>query len=302
MNAQRPPVAVGIMAYNEAANIGRALASILGQTVGDRITRIVVVASGCTDETVAIVSELARREARVVLIEERERAGKTVALNTFLAAVSEPIVVVPSADLILEPTTLAHLLAPFDDPEVGMVGAHPIPTNSPDTLVGFAVTLMWELHHRVSRIRPKMGELVAFRNRIPALDPMVIADDLSTEQQIRAAGLRSAYAPQARVYNRGPQTIREFLRQRERWCIANLQVERTYHTSVPTLHAATMLRALRDYLAETRPRYDWLAIVALLEAWARIRALFHLIVLRDADRFRIWEPLATTKRVDPKDS
>ena len=199
MTAAAPSVVVGIMAYNEAANIGRTIHSLQEQTIAERIERIVVVASGCTDDTCAIVARMAAEDPRIVLVEEGTRAGKTVALNTFLADVHESIVVVPSADLILEPDTLEHLIAPLDDPRIGMVGAHPVPTNSRDTFIGFAVNLMWELHHRIASVEPKMGELVAFRNQLGALDPAVLSDELAVENQIRTAGLRIVYAPDARV-------------------------------------------------------------------------------------------------------
>ncbi|MEA2687589.1 MAG: poly-beta,6-N-acetyl-D-glucosamine synthase [Candidatus Eremiobacteraeota bacterium] len=295
-------VVVGIMAYNEAANIGRTLRSIQEQSIAARISRIMVVASGCTDDTCAIVVRIAAADPRVVLIEERVRAGKTVAINTFLSAIHEPIAVIPSADLILEPETLKHLIAPLDDPRVGMVGAHPIPTNDPGTFIGFAVQLMWELHHRIASVEPKMGELVAFRNQLTLLDPAVLSDELSVENQIRAAGLRVQYAPGARVYNRGPETLREFVVQRERWCVANMQTARDFDTAVSTLSVRNVLRAVRQLVAQTRPRLDWLLLAALLEAWCRLRAYASFTILGRADRYRVWEPLRSTKTVAPKES
>ena len=295
-------IVVGIMAYNEAANIGRTLSSIREQTISDRIDRIIVVASGCTDDTCAVVSAMAAADPRIVLIEEPVRAGKTAALNTFLKQIDEAIVVIPSADLILEPETLEHLIAPLDDPHVGMVGAHPVPTNSPDTFIGFAVRLMWELHHRIASVEPKMGELVAFRNQLETLDPAVLSDELSVENQIRRAGLRIAYAPDARVYNRGPETLREFVVQRKRWCAANMQIERDFTTHVSTLSPVNVLHAVRDLVVETRPRLDWLLLAALLEAWCRLRAYVSLIVMRRDEKYRMWEPLHSTKRVVPEES
>ena len=210
--------------------------------------------------------------------------------------------VIPSADLILEPETLEHLIAPLDDPHVGMVGAHPIPTNDPGTFIGFAVKLMWELHHRIASVEPKMGELVAFRNQLELLDPAVLSDELSVENQIRAAGLRIAYAPDARVYNRGPETLHEFVVQRERWCVANMQTTRDFNTHVSTLSAGNVLRAVRQLVAETRPRPDWLVLAALLEGWCRLRAYVSFTIMQRADRYRVWEPLRTTKTVVPKES
>ena len=300
MTGANASIVVGIMAYNEAANIGRTLRSIQEQTIGARIDRIIVVASGCSDATCAIVAGMAAADARIVLVEERVRAGKTAAINTFLAAIRESIIVIPSADLILEPTTLERLIAPLDDPAVGMVGAHPVPTNAPDTFIGFAVRLMWELHHRIASVQPKMGELVAFRNRLGALDPTVLSDELSVENHMRAAGLRIAYAPDARVYNHGPETLREFVAQRERWCAANMQIERDSATRVSTLSSRNVLRAVRELVIETRPRVDWLALAALLEAWCRLRAYVNLTIMRRGDRYRVWEPLRSTKTVAPR--
>lgn len=297
-----PSVVVGIMAYNEAANIGRILASVQAQTIAARIERIIVVASGCTDGTCAIVARLAAADRRIVLIEEGRRAGKIAALNTFLAAVHERIVVLPNADLELEPATLEHLVAPFANPRVGMVGAHPVPTNGRATFVGFAVNVMWELHHRVSSERPKMGELIAFRNRAAALDPAIVADELSLERQIRAAGFETAYAPDARVYNHGPETLREFLAQRERWCVANMQMACDYGLPVSTLGLRNVLRAAQALVAQSRPRLDWLVLTAALELYCRLRAYVIFAVMRRADRYRMWEPLASTKIVRREES
>ena len=51
-----PTLSIGIMAYNEEANIGRLLSSLLDQNLTQaNLTEIFVVASGCTDRTEKIV-------------------------------------------------------------------------------------------------------------------------------------------------------------------------------------------------------------------------------------------------------
>ena len=107
--------ALGIMAYNEERNIGPLLDSVLRQSASERIARIVVVASGCTDRTCEIVEEYTRRDPRVSLIAEPDRSGKIAAVNQFLFTASEEILMVSSADLIYESDTVEHLLEPFDD-------------------------------------------------------------------------------------------------------------------------------------------------------------------------------------------
>jgi len=60
---------IGIMAYNEEANIGGMLgmlgkleALVSQRTAKVTITEIVVVASGCTDRTESVVQDWARRD------------------------------------------------------------------------------------------------------------------------------------------------------------------------------------------------------------------------------------------------
>ena len=62
--------------------------------------------------------------------------------------------------------SLNRLIEPFLDPEVGMVGGRPLPTNEPDNLAGFTVQLMWNMHHLVALQKPKTGELIAFREKV----------------------------------------------------------------------------------------------------------------------------------------
>ena len=121
---------VGVMAYNEEANIAHALDSILRQELtGKQITEVIVVASGCEDRTAAIVADIASREPRVRLIEQARREGKASAINLFIGAARCPVLVMVSADVLVEDGAFDVLLRHFDDPAVGMVGGHPTPVN-----------------------------------------------------------------------------------------------------------------------------------------------------------------------------
>src|SRR2546423_15546675 len=91
---------VGIMAYNEEANIGRTMRAVLEQQgLSVRIVEIIVVASGCTDRTVPIVAEIALQEPRVRLCIQEKREGKASAINLFLKQATNPIVALIGADV-----------------------------------------------------------------------------------------------------------------------------------------------------------------------------------------------------------
>jgi len=291
-------IAIGVMAYNEESNILGLLESILAQDVADRITRILVIASGCTDRTCELVESYLERDPRIELIVEDVRAGKIAAINTFLRYVHEPIVVISCGDLRFEPGTLRALAEPLERAGIGMTGSHPVPLNDAGTFAGFAVTTMWELHHRVASVSPKMGELVAFRNVFDSLDVRALCDELSIEKKIGDAGLSIQYAADARVRNRGPQTLREFVRQRVRWNAANFQIIKDHRMNVSTMQPSRVLAAAASFVRERRPRLDWLLGLAMLEAYCRARAFVDYFVLETHAKHRMWTPLASTKTLE----
>ena len=128
---------VGVTAYNEEANIGRLLDALLSQQlrVVD-ISEIIVVASGCTDNTIPIVESFVARDPRIRLFVQPKREGKTAAVNVFLSNAVEDICVLESGDTIPHPEAVEHMVRMFADPAVGMTGAHKTPVNTPDHLVG----------------------------------------------------------------------------------------------------------------------------------------------------------------------
>ena len=68
---------IGIMAFNEEANIKFLLESLLKQRLSScKINEIVVVASGCTDKTEKIVESVANTNNLVRLAVQERREGK----------------------------------------------------------------------------------------------------------------------------------------------------------------------------------------------------------------------------------
>jgi len=195
---------IGIMAYNEEANIARTLQSALDQTGPTiRIEEVIVVASGCTDHTVSIVSEMAQKEPRIRLCVQEKREGKASAINLFLKEATSPVVVLIGADVIPEAFAIENLCAPFKNPKIGMVGGRPVPVNDANTFMGHAVHLLWRLHDRVARVHPKLGEVIAFRNIISGIPTDSAVDEISIQALISQLGYHLIYRPDCVVYNKG---------------------------------------------------------------------------------------------------
>lgn len=285
---------VGVMAYNEQANIAHSLDSILRQKLtAKRITEVIVVASGCEDRTSAIVAEIASQEPRIRLIEQPHREGKASAINLFISAAQSPVLAMVSADVVVEDGAFDALLQHFVDPVVGMAGGHPIPVNSDATFLGYAVQLQWRLHDRIARESPKMGEIVAFRNVIPSIPLDTAVDELSIQALVTQLGYRLVYEPRAVVYNRGPATVRDFLRQRRRIHAGHLRIREQQAYSAPTMNALRAGRALLGSESFTTPRAAlWSIGTVGLEATARTLGRYDNLRRRGSPS---WEICDTTK-------
>lgn len=289
---------VATMAYNEEANIGRMLEAVLSQRLAQvEIAEIVVVASGCTDRTEDVVKAFAQREPRIRLLSQPSRSGKSTAINLLLQHTQQEIIVLVNADTIPAPDAIEKLVAPFLDPQVGMTGGRPVPTNDGSTFMGYAARLLWSLHHELSLRRPKMGEMIAFRNFFRQIPPDSAVDEASIEPLIRGQGLELWYAPQAIVYNRGPETVGDFLRQRRRIFAGHTYVRDTLGYRVSTMKG---LRILWLLLTSSTLKRDWRYVcwapaVAVLEVWARLLGVLDYGLWKRTHS--VWEISETTKVV-----
>jgi biofilm PGA synthesis N-glycosyltransferase PgaC len=284
------------MAYNEAANIGRLLDALVHQeTETVIINRIIVVASGCTDETEPIVQQHAARDSRILLLSQERREGKASAVNLFMEyARSAEIVVLASADLLPEPGTIEALVSPFADPAVGMVGGHPVPTNPRDTFMGFGINLLWDLHHQVSMIRPKMGELIAFRNIFRQIPTDTAVDEASIEPLVIGQGMKLQYAPEAIVFNHGPETVTDFIKQRRRIFAGHLYVKDTLGYQVATMGITRIFRCYLKIMQPNLRYFIWGPVIMALEVFVRLLGTYDYVVLKRKPY--VWQMAESTKK------
>ena len=296
---ERVGCSIGIMAYNEEANIARTIEAVL-QQVGPSICieEVVVVASGCTDRTVPMVAALAIREPRIRLYVQAQREGKASAINLFLKETTSEVAVLVGADVIPEAFALEHLCRPFLTPEIGMTGGRPVPVNDAATFMGHAVHLLWRLHDRVARTHAKLGEIIAFRTVIPNIPAHSAVDEISIQAFISQLNYRVLYTPDCVVYNKGPMTVRDFLKQRRRIYAGHLKVRVQQNYEASTMKAAPILRQLvtcRDFTMSTPRQALWTLGTMLLEGYARLQGRYDF--WRKREQY-IWQMVDSTKDLE----
>ena len=288
---------VGITAHNEEANIGQLLEAMCRQQLREvAITEIIVVASGCTDRTEEIVREHMQRDPRIQLIVQPRREGKTSAVNQFLKAAREDICVLESGDTCPREDSVENLVRMFRDPSVGMTGAQKVAVNTPDHVVGYLSHLRLRLEHQLCLEIPRLGEMIAFRKVFDHIPPDVAMDEAFVEALVVRRGLQVRYAPDAVVYNMGPETVGDFIRQRRRNYAGHLYLKAKYGYRVSSLDSRRVLRiALEEVWSALRVLYV-LAALASLEALSRLLGAYDFYVRKE--RHVVWDMAWTTKKVD----
>jgi poly-beta-1,6-N-acetyl-D-glucosamine synthase len=287
---------VGVTAYNEETNIGPLLDALLQQHLHDvEISEIIVVASGCSDNTVPIVESYVADNPQIKLCVQVKREGKTAAINVFLANATEDICVLESGDTLPHEDAVEHLVRMFTDPTVGMAGAHKIPVNTPDQIVGLFTHLRLRLEHQLCLEIPRLGEMIAFRKVFDHIPPDVAMDEAFVEALVVKRGMSVRYAPDAVVYNTGPTSVREFVRQRRRNHAGHLYLKSKYGYAVSSMQNTRVVKiALKEVWGAIRLIWT-LILLAVLEAWSRLLGWYDFAIKKD--RHVVWD-MAWSQKAD----
>ncbi len=285
-------IMVGICAYNEGNNIYSILNDLIfGQNLTDDY-RIVVVSSGCTDQTLEIVKGFQDKDRRVISIVEETRKGKAHALNLlFEYAKNYDFLVLANADALPEHGSITRLVSYLESSNAGAVFAQPVPFHGPKGICYKIVKSIWRMHHLISLFTsPKLsGELCAIRTIcLQPIPENIATDEPYIELAVRKHGYAIHYVPNAIVRIRCPTNIYDLFEQRRRIWIGHMQLKRSTGLNVSTSSFKNIIMAITK-LELTEVFYASLG--SILEVAAYFQAKF---VSRNNVPY-IWKPIKSTK-------
>ncbi|MFA7056333.1 MAG: glycosyltransferase [Candidatus Cloacimonadales bacterium] len=287
---------VGIIVYNEARNIGRLLERVTSESYKDvEISEIIVVSSACTDGTDEIVTYYEKLDKRVKLITEKKRKGKSSAINLFMQNSTKDILIVESGDTLPSRGTIRKLVIPFLDEKVGMTGGRPVPVNTSLTFSGYAVNLLWKLHHKMALKSPKLGEMIAFRRVFDSIPPESAVDEASIEAEMVKHNLTMLYLPDAIVHNKGPEEISGFIKQRKRIETGHLWLKHKHKYKVISQNKSVLLSLLKEELRENPKDTPKVIAVMFVELYARFLGKIDYYI-KKKNPFT-WEIIDSTKNL-----
>jgi hypothetical protein len=156
--------------------------------------------------------------------------------------------------------------------------------------------LRLRLEHQLCLEIPRLGELIAFRKVFTQLPPDVAMDEAFVEALVIRRGLEVHYAPDAVVYNMGPETLGDFILQRRRNYAGHLHLVHKYGYRVSSLESGRVLRIAGEEVANA-VRLMWtLFALAAVEAFARVLGTYDYYVR--GRKHVIWDMAWSTKKVD----
>lgn|GEM_PF-5144951 len=217
-------------ARNDGRFIGEALQSIVSQDFsGEFAYDVLVVANGCTDDTVAQAEAKSdafdNHDLTSLRVISREKANKIAAINMGLLATSRSLVLSVDSDVTFSRTCFDLLAEKMQNPQVKVTGAIPrlrvTDTAKENNASLGEVQTVSELYFAArDHYDGPWGNAMGFkREAVPLFPDNAVVDD--TWLGLYASHVYDLSAvemePRAEVYGKLPENWRDWLAQRTRW-------------------------------------------------------------------------------------
>jgi cellulose synthase/poly-beta-1,6-N-acetylglucosamine synthase-like glycosyltransferase len=164
-----PRVTVLTAAFNEARHIEATVLNKLRQDYPAGLLDVIVVSDESTDGTDDIVARIAAGDARVRLMRQVPRSGKTSGLNLAMPQVCGEIVIFADANSIYRPDTVRRLVRNFADPRVGYVTGKMLYVNPDGSLVGDGCSAYMRYENALRAAETRVGSVVGVDGGVDAV-------------------------------------------------------------------------------------------------------------------------------------
>jgi len=224
-----PDVTILVAAYNEAPSIKETLLSLINQDYLGLIN-ITVINDGSSDATLDEVKKLQVNHPTLKLIDLGSNGGKAAALNVGLKDSSTDLIITVDGDCWIKSDGVGHLVNRYLSDPAGtkaVAGAILI-RNSRENWITKAQE--WDYFLGIAAIKRIQslfqGTLVAqgafsLYERATLIEvggwPKTVGEDIVLTWKILAAGHRVGHAEDACAFTRCPNSIKQFVKQRQRW-------------------------------------------------------------------------------------
>lgn len=224
-----PAVDVLLPVYNDGKEVIDTLQSLVAQDYPG-LLHIIVINDGSNMQTRLILDELALRYPQIQFLHLPRNVGKAAALNEGLKRTSNHLVVSIDADCWVKRDAIKAIVARYvsDPPNTKAVAGSILVRNSRENWITKAQE--WDYFLGIAAIKRIQslfqGTLVAqgafsIYDRATLVQlggwPITVGEDIVLTWKLLAAGYRIGHAENACVFTNAPNTLKQFIRQRQRW-------------------------------------------------------------------------------------
>ena len=209
-----PKVSLIIATYNEEATLPSKLQNILDLDYPKDKLEMVFVDSGSKDKTIALIDDFITQYSGlpIIFIREKERLGKSHAINLAYPKASGEIKIISDADAILEKSAITRIVSNFINPKVGAACGRQVLLNAnqnPSTKLEKSYRSIYEVLREGESSMDSTpifhGELSAYRSSlIETLPENKSADDTRLANIIHKKGYRTVYDSCSVFYEYAP--------------------------------------------------------------------------------------------------
>ena len=205
----RPKVSLIIPTYNEASVISRKLENVQNIDYPEDKLQVILVDSASTDGTLAVCkNRLEKNNFRfsIKLLSEKQRLGKSHALNTALEFADGEIIATSDADSFWEPDALRKAVSFFADPSVGAVTGREELINLEKTVHTLSEGIYRKFYYVLRLGESKVNSTLIFQGELSLYrrtalekfeDKAGYSDDTGTVVNMISKGYRCIFAPEA---------------------------------------------------------------------------------------------------------
>lgn len=219
-NSYKPKISIVVPTYNESKVIHLKLENLSKVEYPKDLKQVVLVDSQSHDKTIDIVNKFAKchPELNILVLIEREKKGKSAALNFALEHCLGDVIIISDADSFLPSDILKKALPFLADPKVGAISGPKILLNPEHSLVTKMENAYLNSLNLIRLGESKIGSTLFFEGGFSAYKKDVLdsfdpyntgSDDNGTVIRVLEKNARTICVPEAEFYTVFPISWRE---------------------------------------------------------------------------------------------
>lgn len=227
-------VSILIPCFNEGENAVETITYALNVAYPN--FEVIAINDGSTDDTLAILLELARANPKLKVVNLAENQGKALALQAGSLLAKNDYLVCIDGDALLDPYCVHWMVKHFIRyPQVAAVTGNPRIRNRTSLLGKIQVGEFSSIVGMIKRAQRSYGRLFTVSGviagfRKPAVhevgywSPDMLTEDIDITWKLQCNGWDVRFEPKALVWILMPETIKGLWKQRLRWAMGGAQV------------------------------------------------------------------------------